>query len=207
MNIISTLPDETMNVIEPPPDETPTKTVLLVTAEQRTAERYAEWLAPQYRTRPADNRQDALDAIDDDTVVVVLGQNLHDTSPQEFLNQSRTAGYDGKVAVVADCQPNIPVIESEVDSFLRAPISESTLLATVDKLVRRIRYENCLDQYASLAMKRAKWETHNPTQELQANERYDALLEDLTRLEAELDGLLSTFEDEDFQAVFQGGLP
>lgn len=196
-----------MNGSESPQNRIPTEGILLATANQRTTERYAERLFPEYLTRTATNGRDALKCIDDDTMVVLLGDDLQDMSPQEFLDRARKAGYEGKTALITESHSTVETSESDFDSLLRTPISKSVLLRNIDELVRQLKYENRLDQHFALASKRARLESQVANGELEARKRYTEVIEDLTALDNEIETILGDFEPADFESMFVEVLP
>jgi hypothetical protein len=83
------------------------------------------------------------------------------------------------------------------------PLSESALLDAVDRLVRRVEYDDRLAAYASLTAKRGALESAVSMPELLGDPEYDALCERCESLRQELDGLVTEFGTDDFEAAFR----
>lgn len=184
-------------------DGGPDTMVLLVVTDQTTAVRYTSWLTLTHSTRLVTGGCAGLDAIEGGFDVDVLTCALRHLEPPEFLARVRSAGFDGKVMSIDNSRPSATVDDSGFDRVLSKPVAKSTLVETVGRLLRRVKYDHYLEQYRSLVGLRTRWEAEMTDHELNAHDRYTTLVARLNRLEGKLDDLLEGMDAADFDALFR----
>ncbi|MFB6071536.1 MAG: response regulator transcription factor [Halobacterium sp.] len=181
---------------------TRTATVLVVEDERELADLYADWLAETYDVRTAYSAEDALEELDEDVDVVLLDRRLPESSGDEVLETVRDAGYDCRVAMVTAVDPDFDLLELGVDAYVVKPVSRSDLEDLVSRLLARRLYSDEVQEYFSLAAKRATLETAKTEEELADSEQYQQLCEDLEEMRRDLDQLVADLDETDFLAVF-----
>ncbi len=151
--------------------------VLIVEDEPDLAELYASWLSDWNAVETAYSGEGALEAIDDGTDVVLLDRMMPELSGDDVLEVIRERGLDCRVAMVTAVEPDFDIVEMGFDDYLVKPVSEDELRAIIDGLVLRSTYDDQLQEFFSLASKRALLEEEKPEIELRASREY-ARLED-----------------------------
>lgn len=176
--------------------------VLIVDDEAALADLYAARLKGEYDTETAYGGEEALDVIDDDVDVVLLDRRMPRTSGDEVLEEIRNRGLDCRVAMVTAVDPDFDIFEMPFDAYLSKPVSGEDLEEVIDRLRRVSEYDQQMQQYFSLISKRVAIESGKPTMELDSNEEYEELLDEIETLSKQLDTAAEGFEDEDIEALF-----
>lgn len=176
-------------------------TVLLVDDEVNITELFSAWLQDEYEVRSANGGEEALDKLDDTVDVVLLDRRMPGLSGDEVLDAIRAKDFDCRVAMVTAVEPDFDVIEMGFDDYLTKPINREDLEEVLESLLTRKEYDDQMQKYFALSSKKATLEAAKPSSELEANEEYQELKEQVETLEEELDKTLQT--EEDFESAFQ----
>ena len=180
---------------------TETATVLVVEDERELADLFATWLASAYDVRTAYDVADALDRLDDDVDVVLLDRRLPEGTGDEVLESVREEGYDCRVAMVTAVDPDFDVLELGFDAYVVKPVEREELENLVERLLARSLYSDEVQEYFSLASRRATLETAKSQSELAGDERYECACEEMSERRQTLDALVSELNEQDFLAV------
>ena len=175
--------------------------MLVVDDEENITALFEAWLSSEYDVRIANAGAAALEEMDETVDVVLLDRRMPTVSGDELLEEIRERGYDARVAMVTAIDPDFDVLEMGFDDYLTKPVSRGDLEDVVETLYERKSYDDDLQRYYALAATRAALETSKPASELAESDQYQALLDDLDEVEADLDGQLSV--EEDFVSAFQ----
>lgn len=93
---------------------------------------------------------------------------------------------------------------TDIGDRLARPVAKADLVETVDRLLRRSRYDELIHECARLAAKRGTLEARsNGRNELESDGEYAALGNRLEDVFSELDELMGTFDGDDFRAAFE----
>lgn len=180
----------------------PDDTVLVVDDERGLADLYAIWLEDDYDVRAAYNGSEALDALDPAVDVVLLDRQMPDISGDEVLAEVRDRGIDCRVAMVTAVEPELDIIDLGFDDYLRKPVDRETLLATVERLVRRATYDTTVTDYFATARKHALLsESEDPG--VTESEEFAGLEAELDDLRGELDDVVADFDGADYEVLFR----
>lgn len=180
----------------------PDDTVLVVDDERGLADLYAIWLEDDYDVRTAYNGSEALDALDPAVDVVLLDRQMPDISGDEVLAEVRDRGIDCRVAMVTAVEPELDIIDLGFDDYLRKPVDRETLLATVERLVRRATYDTTVTDYFATARKHALLsESEDPG--VTESEEFAGLEAELDDLRGELDDVVADFDGADYEVLFR----
>lgn len=176
-------------------------TVLLVDDETNITALFEAWLEDRYEVRTANSGAEALEQVDETVDVALLDRRMPTVSGDELLTEIRERGYGVRVAMVTAIDPDFDVLEMGFDDYLTKPVSREDLEAVVEDLLERKHYDQDVQEYYSLAAKRAALETSKPVSELAESEEYAALLEELDAVEEHIDDHLTV--EEDFVSAFK----
>ena len=177
-------------------------TVLIVDPDPETLEDYVAFLDRQYEVTTAQSADEAL-ARASKADVVLLNRRLPDRSGDEVATALADRGTTQTVALLSTVDPGPDIVDLPCDDYLLKPLSESDLLDAVDRLVRRVEYDDRLAEYASLTAKRAALESAVSMPDLLGDPEYDTLCERCEALRRDLDGLVTEFGTDDFEAAFR----
>lgn len=177
-------------------------TVLVVDDERGLADLYAIWLEDEYDVRSAYNGESALDALDESVDVVLLDRQMPDISGDQVLETLHERGLDCNIAMVTAVEPELDIIDLGFDDYLRKPVDKPTLRDTVDRLLRRSEYDDTVQEYFATARKHALLvESGDPN--VTESEEFHSLKSDLEALRQELDEVVASFDEEDYEVLFR----
>jgi DNA-binding response OmpR family regulator len=177
-------------------------TVLVVDDERGLADLYAIWLEDDYDVRTAYDGAEALDALDASVSVVLLDRQMPDISGDNVLSELRDRGIDCRVAMVTAVEPELDIIDLGFDDYLRKPVDRETLVATVERLVRRSTYDATVTDFFATARKHALLsESEDPT--VADSEEFASLETELDDLRGELDSVVADFDGADYEVLFR----
>jgi DNA-binding response OmpR family regulator len=182
---------------------TDSTTVLVVDDEQELADMYSTWLAQEHDVRTAYSGEQAVDLFDDGVDIALLDRRIPDMSGDEVLEHIRSTGSDCPVAMITAVEPDFDVLDMGFDDYLVKPVFEDDLSEVVERLLRRSDYDDHVQEYFSLASKKAVLETHKSDAELESSEDYAELTDDLSALKDDLDTAADEMAPEDFDAMFR----
>lgn len=116
---------------------TPGTEVLIVEDERRLADVFASVLAGKHRVRTAYSGEEALDLLHSGVDVVLLDRRLPGISGAEVLEEIRERNIDCRVAILSAVEPGDDVRTTDIDEYVRKPVSCARLERLVDDLTCR----------------------------------------------------------------------
>ncbi|MCY4729736.1 HalX domain-containing protein [Natronomonas gomsonensis] len=180
-------------------ETTETATVLVVDDERDLADLYTAWLSQEYDVRTAYGGQEALDALDEDVDVALIDRLMPQVSGDEVLEHIRESEYDCRVSMVTAVEPDFDIIEMGFDEYIVKPIRRDDLVGVVESLLSRSAYDNQLQEFFSLASKRAALQSQKSQHELENSDAYSDLTERVEALRADLDSTAEELSTRDFE--------
>jgi DNA-binding response OmpR family regulator len=180
-------------------ETTETATVLVVDDERDLADLYAAWLSQEYDVRTAYGGQEALDALDEDVDVALIDRLMPQVSGDEVLEHIRESEYDCRVSMVTAVEPDFDIIEMGFDEYIVKPIRRDDLVEVVESLLSRSTYDAQLQEFFSLASKRAALQSQKSQHELENSEAYSDLTERVEQLRTDLDSTAEELSTRDFE--------
>ncbi|AHG03711.1 DNA-binding protein [Halobacterium sp. DL1] len=177
-------------------------TILVVDDEEGLADLYAIWLRDSYTVRTAYNGEEAVDSLDERVDAVLLDRQMPDLSGDDVLETIRERDLECRVAMVTAVEPELDIIDLGFDDYLRKPVDRDTLLATVERLLRRSTYDGTVQRYFSTARKHALLvDSGDPT--VTESDEFAELRSRLEALRGELDEVVADFDNEDYEVLFR----
>jgi len=177
-------------------------TILVVDDEEGLADLYAIWLRDSYTVRTAYNGEEAVDSLDERVDAVLLDRQMPDLSGDDVLETIRERDLECRVAMVTAVEPELDIIDLGFDDYLRKPVDRDTLLATVERLLRRSTYDGTVQRYFSTARKHALLvDSGDPT--VTESDKFAELRSRLEALRGELDEVVADFDNEDYEVLFR----
>ncbi|MFT4889924.1 MAG: DNA-binding response OmpR family regulator [Halobacteriales archaeon] len=178
--------------------------VLVVDDEPRLADLFATWIEGQYSVEAAYDGESALEAVTDSVEVVLLDRRMPGLSGDEVLERIRDRVADCRVVMVTAVDPDFDIIEMGFDDYLVKPVSKEDLLDVIETVLIRSEYATDVQEYYSLASKKALLEAEKPEQELEDNEEYRDLRERVEELDHRVDDTMSGLSThDDFVGAFR----
>lgn len=178
-------------------------TILIVDDEPDIADTYTVWLSDDYDVRTAYSGHDAIAQLDDEVDVVLLDRRMPDLSGDEVLSEIRNRDLTVQVAMVTAVEPDFDIIDMGFETYVVKPVLGDELRETIESLLARSTYDEQIQEYFSLASKRAVLEDEKGEDDLEGNDEYESLVGDLEAVRRELDGTIHRFDDEDYTAAFR----
>lgn len=168
--------------------------VLIVEDEVPLAELFVAWLEDSYDCHTAFNGDEALARIDADIDVVLLDRRMPGLSGDDVLNEIRARGFDCPVGMVTAVEPDFDIVEMGFDGYIVKPVAVEELHGFVGDLLSLPEYDDELHRFFQLASKRAALEAAKNKSELERSDEYQLLLDELSRVRAEVDDRRDTLE-------------
>ncbi|WP_226482951.1 HalX domain-containing protein [Natrinema amylolyticum] len=175
-----------------------TNTVLVADEDPAVVTEIRSWLVGDYRIEATTDGDDALAALADVDVVLV-GQGLRTAA-----GTAVAAEVEHRAATGTLCDGERGNTSTVAGETLVKPLAKADLRETVDRLLRRARYDELMAECATLAAKRGTLEARSnadPTSECDAE--YAALERRLEAVFSDLDELVASFDRDDFRAAFE----
>lgn len=173
----------------------PCGVVLVVDDDPRVARVYAEQLRRDHTVRVAYSGTEALDSLDEDINVVLLDRRMPGLTGDQVLERIREQGLNCQVAMVTAVEPDFEIIDMDFDDYLFKPITGDQLLTTVEHLLYRATFDVALQEFFSIASKRAALEAEKTQSELENSEEFAELTARFETLKGELSDSLESLED------------
>jgi DNA-binding response OmpR family regulator len=175
--------------------------VLVVDDEQEVADGYTLRIRNEYDVETAYGGEEALAVIDESVDVVLLDRRMP-YSGDDVLRDIRDRGLDCRVIMLTAIDPGFEILDMPFDDYLSKPVEKDDLVAAIDQQLDVLAYQR-LSDYFELASKQAVLENQKLSSELEDNEEYVELVDQLSDLHADLTALLDDFEQvaEEFAAI------
>lgn len=152
--------------------EDTTASVVVVDDEEDVADLYATWLGDTHDVVTAYDGEDALEAIDEDVDVLFLDRQMPGTTGDEVLDRIDDGDVDCRVVMVTAVDPDFDIVSMPFDDYLTKPVTRTDLETSVSEMLRRERYDDQLQEYFSMASKKATLETRKNRAELERSQDY-----------------------------------
>lgn len=162
-------------------------TVLVVEDEEHVGDLFESVLSREYDVHRAEDGTEAIEMVDEDTDVVILDRRMPEMSGDRALEHIESKDIDCRVAMVTGVDPDFDVIDMGFDDYLVKPIDNEKLLETVDRLLALDQYEELHQELSSKIVKRNVIEVEKSPEELQENDEFQRLTEEIEDLEARLE--------------------
>ncbi|WP_302081342.1 HalX domain-containing protein [Salinibaculum rarum] len=179
------------------------QTILVVDDEHDIADLYTTWLETDHDVRTAYGGEEALEKVDSDVDIVFLDRQMPAYSGDEVLERIREQDLDCRVVMVTAVDPDFDILEMGFDDYLTKPVMHEDLSDAVETMYERDGYDETLQQYFALTSKKATLEAEKTPSELENSEEYQRMVERVEELEAEADMAVTSFDDDDFDSLFQ----
>lgn len=177
-------------------------TVLVVDDDRAVADLYADVLEPRHAVRRAYGGRAGLAALDEAVDVVIVDRQMPHLGGDAVVGAIDDRPVDPGVVMVTAVDPTFDILELPVDDYLTKPVGRSALIDVVAAVIERETYDHTLQEYFSLAAKKAALEAEKPPAELADSESYRRVAARLDELGDRADGAVAGFDDE-FESLFQ----
>lgn len=170
----------------------PEASALVVDDEPLLAELVEAWLEGRCDTTVVHSGADALDLVDDGFDTVLLDRRMPGLSGDEVLLELRERGHAMPVLMVSAVQPDYDILELPFDDYLVKPVEHGEFLETVDELLERRNAGETVREYYAGAAKLSLLEEEKYPEDLEADERYQSLRDEVAALARDADAALPT---------------
>ena len=176
--------------------------VLVVDDEREVADAYALRLRNVCSVMTAYGGREALTAVDDRVVdVVLLDRHMPDISGDDVLATLRDREFAGRVVMVTAVDPDVNVVDLPFDDYLCKPIDRADVRSVVDQQRQILAYET-LGEYFRVKSTELVLSAQTPSGEPADSGEREAIRKEADRLERRVRRLL---DDEtvvtEFEAV------
>jgi DNA-binding response OmpR family regulator len=176
--------------------------ILIVDDEPDLADLYASWFSDEYAVETAYDGREAIEALNDPTDVVLLDRRMPGMSGDEVLRWIREQKLGCGVAMITAVDPDFDILELGFDAYLTKPVKASDLMGVTDRLIRRSEYTTTLREFFKKLSTRETLAAEKPAFELETDERYQRLEDEIEQLRQESEAYMSELDGDDFEALF-----
>lgn len=155
--------------------------VLIVDDEAALAESYAAMIGTNHDVRTATSGPEALEKVDGDVDVMLLDRRMPELPGLAVLKNIHERDVDPQIILCSAVDPDLELLDHEFDDYLRKPVGSDELLDAIDRQHRLADYDPEARRYFALESKRAALERARPSSALEADQRYEALVEEIER--------------------------
>lgn len=173
--------------------------ILIVDDEERVAHTYELRLGDEYDTEVVYTGEDALQVVDESFDVVLLDRRMPGTTGDEVLEEIRRRGLDCRVVMLTAVDPDFDIADMDVDDYVVKPVDREELHTVVERALTISEYNDQMQELSALKLKRNVLEVELGDHELEESEKYQQLVAEIEKLEAELDEMEETLEIEQFE--------
>jgi DNA-binding response OmpR family regulator len=159
--------------------------ILVVDDEPELVELYTDWLSNEYTVRTAYGGEEALEELDESVDVVVLDRQMPTISGTDVLEYIRQEGIRCQVVIATGCEPDLDILEWDIEMYLTKPISMEQLHDAVENLLARKELDPMTQEYYQLLSKRVALDSGVDTGIIM-DSRYEALQNEIGQIEQEL---------------------
>lgn len=174
-------------------------TVLVVDDDRQLADLYSAWLCDEYDVRTAYGGREAIDSMAKQVDVALVDRKMPLLSGDAVLDHVRDEGYDCRVAIVTGIEPDFDIIELGFDEYVVKPVDREDIETVVQSLVTRAQYDKKLQEFFSLACKRAALQAEKEPHELETSDAYAELTAEFEQLQEELEVTVEAMTGRDFE--------
>jgi DNA-binding response OmpR family regulator len=103
--------------------------------------------------------------------------------------------------MVTAVEPDFDVITMGFDDYLTKPVEREEMTKTIQRLLSRSDFDSIEQELYALSSKQAALRSSKPKEELEDNEEFRELQEQIKKLRGELDTALPGIEDDEFVAM------
>jgi len=160
--------------------------VLIVDDEQGVADTYAGALSDLYDVTTTYSGEEALEAVDSTTDIVMLDRRMPGMSGDEVLAEIRDGGLACRVVMITAVEPDVDIVSMEFDEYLVKPVTAGQLQDVVERMLARKDLGERIQQMFTLASRLATLEAKLDYEQLQTSEEYDELREDFNELRGQV---------------------
>lgn len=177
--------------------------VLIVEDERGLADLYAQWLDTDYTIEIAYTGESAMEKLSEEVDVVLLDRRMPGVSGDHVLDRIREQQLDCRIVMVSAVEPDFDVIALGFDDYIVKPVAKADLIDAVERMEKRMNYDTELQDYFALVSKKATLEVEKRHQDLEQNEEYRQLLDEIETLRDRVDTSLSALDQDDLRAVLR----
>lgn len=168
--------------------------VLIVDDEERVANTYDLRLGTEYDTEVVLSGEQAVQAIDEETDVVLLDRRMPGMTGDDVLEQIRKRGFDCRVVMLTAVDPDFDIADMDIDDYVVKPVDKDELRTVVDRALTISEYNEQMQELSSLKLKRNVLEVELSNRELHESEQYQHLSSEIERLESEIEEMEDTLD-------------
>ncbi|PSQ15804.1 response regulator [Halobacteriales archaeon QS_8_69_26] len=169
--------------------------VLIVDDEQQLADLYGAQLPAEYEVNVVYNGDEALEAIDENTDVVLLDRRMPEMSGDDVLDRIRENGYECRVVMISAVDPDFDIGEMPFNDYLCKPVSSRDLEQVIEQQLELRERDRRLNEYLELQSKIMLLEVEKRATELDDSEEYHELKRRAREIEAQIADEVDDFEE------------
>jgi DNA-binding response OmpR family regulator len=164
-----------------------TANVVIVDDERQLLESYAALLETRYDVSTAETGAAALEAVDEETDVVVLDRRLPEYTGTELLTAIRERNLDCQVLFCSALIPTVDMLSADPDGYLHKPVGMDELTDAIETQLREAEQPPAVREYLRLERLKTILEDAQSRSQLTSTSEYQEFLNQLERRREHLD--------------------
>jgi len=177
--------------------------VLVADDDEAFAETVALYLESDWDVVLAHDGDEAVEAYGPHVDVVLLDRRMPTVSGDEALSELREQDGEARIAMMTAVDPDLDIVDMDFDMYLTKPVDRDELVGAVEDLSTRATYARELQALFSLGSKLAALHSRHAADELEADERYQRLQDEFSRLHEASHDELESLDPAEFEELLQ----
>jgi len=175
-------------------------TVLVVDDDPACRDLHSIWLEDEYEVLTAADGKAAIELVGQ-ADVMLLDREMPRMDGEAVAHHVHETEQNCFVVMLSGVEPDFDILDLPVDEYLTKPVSQETVLKTVETMVSRGVCQQMLREYFSLTARKATLELRKRPDELTNSEEYHELLADREAKRVALNEMLEQFDGDWRQAI------
>lgn len=177
--------------------------VLVADDDVAFAEAVELWLSREWEVVLATDGHETVEKYGPHVDVVLLDRRMPTMSGDEALPKLRAQEGEARIAMMTAVDPDWDIVEMDFDMYLTKPLNQDELLGAVEKLFARAQYAREVQALFSLSSKIGTLQSRYSADELEADQRYQRLEDELDRLHGQSRSQLTGLDGDEFKELMQ----
>lgn len=170
--------------------------ILGVDGETEYRDLYRGWLGADHDVETVPDGKQALEAVSEETDVVLLGRDLDGLNGRDVAGQIDEMTHDCHVVMVSSDPADFDIVNYPIDCYVRKPLDRSDLDGIIEQYETQRQYQTALEEYFRLTSKLGAIEAELSEREVEGSERYERLRNRVEEKRAVVDEAISAGETD-----------
>lgn len=163
--------------------------ILVIEDDESQAKMYGRWLEDLHHVETANTGSEALEKLKEETDVVFLDRKLPDMNASEILEAAGKTLENKYVVMLTASEPEMKIIDLDIQEYLTKPVSQDDLEDLLQDIKEHDGKTRKTQRLWSLATKKSLLEDKKRREELEKEDRYNRLKNEINELKLEINDI------------------